>query len=483
MTSVHNGGSPNKKFENLFALFAEKMRKAEIHEEIIDLFKSYYEQLVTSRSDFGFIREKDIQPLQFGDISKQKELSEQDRAVGQNMLGHTVMIKLNGGLGTSMGMPYAKSLLEAKIGYTFLDITLLQASKNSQEVSASIPLVLMNSFNTHKDTINYFHRKNISKDIEPISFVQNMYPKILKDTLEPASWPQDPELEWNPPGHGDLYASLWVSGILEQLINEGKHYAFVSNIDNLGAVVDPAILGYFVRQEFPFLMEVAVRSQADKKGGHLAKLPDGRLILREIAQCPEEEVSHFQDVDRHIYFNTNNIWINLKSLKEYIEQYGLPRLPLIVNPKTLDPRDESSPEVYQLETAMGAAISSFKKSGAIQVERERFIPVKKTNDLMAVRSDCYELGSDFQLRPNSQRRLGPIYIDLDSKYYKKIDQFEERFPFGPPSLIDCESLVVQGDVLFEKNIVCKGKVQIKNKTNEQQRLSSGSIITEEVILE
>jgi UTP--glucose-1-phosphate uridylyltransferase len=449
------------------------MQEAGLSEELIEQFQAYYGMLAAGSRDTGLVREHDIDPVRPDDIASQGELTQEHRDRGEQCLDQAVMIKLNGGLGTSMGMPYAKSLVEVKSGYTFLDVAALQAQALQSEAGARVPLVFMNSFNTDEDTRRYFRKKTGSFRIEPQYFQQNRFPKIMADTLEPAQWPQDPELEWNPPGHGDLYAALRASGMLQRLLEQGKRYAFVSNVDNLGAVVDPAMLGYFVQNGFPLLMEVAERSPADKKGGHLAKLGDGRLILRELAQCPEEDKGVFQDIEQHQYFNTNNIWLDLKQLEERIESRGLPRLPLIVNPKNLDPRDEHTPEVYQLETAMGAAISSFEHSGAIQVGRERFAPVKRTNELLAVRSDCYVLDEGYQLRPDPRRSAGPIVVELDSGFFKKIDQFEERFPFGPPSLLECTLLQVDGDVSFGRDVVCRGEVRIRNTTSERRSIEDG----------
>ena len=460
--------------------FERKMRRAKVPEAVIDLFTSYLEQLQSSTSQ-GLIPEEDIRPVSPGDLPHQTHLTSRHREIGEKALSETVYIKLNGGLGTSMGMPYAKSLLEVKPGVTFLDIILRQSEAQASDTDG-LPLVFMNSFNTAKDTADYLESKGIPRERQPLSFIQHQYPKILADSLEPATNPDDPELEWNPPGHGDIYAALYTSGILETLLDMGKRYAFVSNSDNLGATVDPALLGYFVNEERPFLMEVALRTASDKKGGHLALSGNGGLLLREIAQCPEKDLYAFQDIQRYGYFNTNNVWLDLRYLKETIQKNGLPRLPLIVNPKTLNPRDESSPKVFQLETALGSAISIFENSGAVEVLRERFIPVKKTNDLLAIRSDAYVFSEEYQLIPSPKRVCGPLRIDLDMEVYKKIDQFEARFPEGPPSLMACESLEVKGDVLFEADVVCKGAVSIRNEASEQKHIARGSVLSGELTL-
>lgn len=460
--------------------FVHKMQQADMPQAVIDLFAEYARQLIRSQS-VGFIPESSIEPIQKDEVKGQDHLSPEDEQVGKSALEQAVSIKLNGGLGTSMGMPYAKSLLTVKSKMTFLDIICKQAGIDDSG-SSSIPgLVLMDSFNTHADTQGYFDGLDLPADRRPWSFMQHTYPKILADSMAPAHYPDQPELEWNPPGHGDVYAALYTSGMLDKLLKAGKRYALVSNADNLGAVLNPSILGYFIRNELEFLMEVAQRSAADKKGGHLARQNDGRLILREIAQCPEEDVQSFQNITRHPFFNTNSIWLDLQALQTMINTQGLPRLPLIVNPKNLDPRDEDSPRVYQLETAMGAAISAFDRSGALHVDRKRFAPVKKTNDLLVVRSDCYQLSDTYQLIPNPKRTLPPIEVDLDPEYFKKVDQFENRFPQGEPSLVDCARFIVEGDILFEAGVICRDEVLLRNHTSTQKRVQQGTVLKGETV--
>ncbi len=475
MTRTHE--RPGQSWEEVFPLFAEKMKKAGLPEAIIAQFQWYYSQLWASTSQ-GLIPEGDISPVQKGDIPSMDALSDEDRAAGHEALDQVVMVKLNGGLGTSMGMPFAKSLLKVKDGKTFLDVILLQAAQAQKSSgNSAAQLLLMNSMNTHQDVSDYLQRTSLPLKHPPSMFQQHLFPKVLAETLEPASYPENPDLEWNPPGHGDIYAALYTSGLLDDLLESGKRYAFVSNADNLGAVIDPFILGHMLRNEFTFLMEVAQRNPADRKGGHLAIHRDGRLILREIAQCPQEHLDAFQDTERHSFFNTNSIWFDLQALKDAIASDGLPRLPLIVNPKPLNPRDEQSPKVYQLETAMGAAISLFSSSAALQVSRDRFAPVKKTSDLLAVRSNCMIFAPSYQLKANPARSLPPVDIELDETFYKKVDQFESRFPGGPPDLLECRTLKVQGDVLFEPNIVCRGDVLVNNSTSSQKRIPTGTVLS------
>jgi UTP--glucose-1-phosphate uridylyltransferase len=288
-------------------------------------------------------------------------------------------------------------------------------------------------------------------------------PKILSDGMVPAVFPDNPELEWCPPGHGDLYTAIAASGLLDRLLEAGIEYAFVSNADNLGAVLEPAILGFMIAERADFLLEAADRTAADRKGGHLCHLRNGRLALRESAQCPPEAEAAFQDVSRYRYFNTNNVWLHLPALSELLTEHkGFLPLPTIVNSKTLDPRDPSSPPVVQLETAMGTAISLFPRAAAIRVPRHRFSPVKNTNDLLAVRSDAYELTEDSRVVLHPDRATPPV-VRLDERFYKLVDEFDRRFPAGPPSLLRCSSLVVEGDISFGAGVVVEGNAVVRTE--------------------
>lgn len=198
---------------------------------------------------------------------------------------------------------------------------------------------------------------------------------------QPATCETNRDNEWCPPGHGDLYAALVGSGSLDRLLRDGFKYMFVSNSDNLGASLDLKILTYFAQKDASFMMECCERTENDKKGGHLAiRKGDKHLILRESAMCADADEPAFQDITKHRFFNTNNLWIRLDKLKEIIDKNGgfIP-LPMIMNKKTVDPKDDSSQKVVQLETAMGAAIECFDGATAITVPRTRFAPVKKVS--------------------------------------------------------------------------------------------------------
>lgn len=273
--------------------------------------------------------------------------------------------------------------------------------------------------------------------------------------------------------------------MLTHLLENGIRYAFIHNLDNLGALMEKSLLGYFAENRFSFMMEVAEKTPADIKGGHLARHQNGRLLLREAAQCPRDEITAFQDITRYRFFNTNNIWIQLESLKTLFEKESTINLPIILNPKTVDPRNADSPPVYQIETAMGAAISLFDDSAAVRVPRSRFFPVKSCADLLALQSDCYVLDENDNLQINPKRlssgRAESIQIRLDPKFYGRIDLLEKRFKAGLPSLVDCETLSIKGDVYFESDVTVKGRISIKNRRNSPAVIKKGMIINRDIV--
>jgi UTP--glucose-1-phosphate uridylyltransferase len=455
-----------------FKPFEEKMRGEGLPEVAIRTFRHYYEQLVSGER--GTLSRREIDPVE--EVPGSEELRGTE-AAGEAALQHTVVIKLNGGLGTSMGMTRAKSLLPVKGDLTFLDLICRQVLHMRERFGCTIPLLLMNSFRTREDSLAVLSRYGDLGAGLGADFLQHKVPRIRADDLSPIEWPEAPELEWCPPGHGDIYTALVTSGMLEALLGRGFRYAFVSNSDNLGAVLDVDILGWFASEGAPFAMEVKDRTEADRKGGHLARTRQGGLTLREIAQCPEEERASFEDIRLYRYFNTNNLWVNLESLRDALaERDGVLGLPMIRNDKTVDPTDSSSPGVIQLETAMGAAISIFPGARAIRVPAHRFAPVKTTNDLLRIWSDAYVLSDDHRIVPAPEGCAEELVIDLDSAFYKRIDDFSQRFSQGTPSLVRCRRLTVRGDFHFGKDVSISGEVDLVNESDAPRRIPDGETL-------
>jgi UTP--glucose-1-phosphate uridylyltransferase len=436
----------------------EKMRAEGVADAAIRAFEHYYEQLEAGET--GLIPEDSIDPVT--DVAELDELTA-DPDEEREALQHAIVLRLNGGLGTSMGLTKAKSLLEAKDGLSFLDVIARQVLALRATHEARLPLVLMNSFSTREDSLQALERyEDLAADV-PMDFVQNKEPKIRADDLQPVEWPDEPALEWCPPGHGDLYAALVASGMLDELLERGYEHAFMANSDNLGAVLEPRILAWMRRERIPFLMEVTDRTEADRKGGHLARRKqDGRLLLRETAQTPDEDLAALQDLGRHRFANTNNLWLDLRALRDTMASNdGVLGLPLIRNEKTVDPADKSTPAVYQLETAMGAAVQVFEGAQALRVPRTRFAPVKTTDDLCVLRSDAYALTEDARVVLVKERDGHVPFVALDLDFFKILRDYDARFPEGEPSLKACDRFVVEGDVRFGAGVVVRGSVTVR----------------------
>ncbi|GAA3227081.1 UTP--glucose-1-phosphate uridylyltransferase [Oerskovia jenensis] len=455
-----------------------KMADAGVHPTAIDVFSRFYELLDGGAT--GTVPEADVEPLTDVTHRRDLDIAPHDAAAA---LARTALVKLNGGLGTSMGMDRAKSLLTVRDTHhgplTFLDIIAGQVRAARAATGAPLPLLFMNSFRTRDDTLAALAAyPDLAVDGLPLDFLQNREPKLRADDLEPVEWPADPDLEWCPPGHGDLYTALVTSGALQQLLDAGL-YASVSNSDNLGAAPDAAMAGWFAASGAPFAAEVARRTPADRKGGHLVvRRSDGRLVLRETAQTPAEDLVAAGDIERHRYFNTNNLWLDLRALAAELDRTGgVLGLPLIRNPKTVDPTDASSTPVIQIESAMGAAIEVFEGSTVIEVDRSRFLPVKATSDLLLLRSDVYELGDDFTLAAQVEAPL----IDLDGAHYKLVGDFDPRFGQGAPSLRGARSLTVRGDWTFGRGVVAAGDAALAD-AGEPRTVPDGARVGPEGIV-
>lgn len=436
-------------------LIADKMARHGLPEAAVRAFLHGVEGL--RRHAKMVVNEAEISPA--SNLPVWEELVAATPAAGAELLSQAVLIKLNGGLGTSMGLQQAKSLLEIKPGVTFLDLIVRQVRALREQAGCHVQLLLMNSFSTSEDTLTHLRRYADFADAAEVELMQNRVPKLEQESLRPVEFPAQPELEWCPPGHGDIFPALAGSGWLERLLARGIKYAFVSNSDNLGAQMDVHFLRWFAESGAPFVMEVTPRTEADKKGGHLAvRREDGQLILREVAQCPEADVPAFQDITRHRFFNTNNLWIRLDVLRDYMEAHGgVVPLPVICNAKHVNPRDASTPAVFQLETAMGAAIECFAGARAVCVPRSRFFPVKTCSDLLLLRSDAVEIdpAGCMQLAPECGG-VAPI-VSLDPAVYKLVDSLRE---LGVPSLKHVRRLIVRGPHSFTPGEPLSGEVEV-----------------------
>ena len=446
-------------------------------------FEQAYGELedVLGQGTGGTIAEDSIEPLV--DVPSLDDDDEPTDAAMAAALGQVAVVKLNGGLGTSMGMTGPKSALEVKDGLTFLDVIARQVLALRATHAVDLPLILMNSLRSREESLSILARyPDLTLDGLPPDFLQGAEPKLREDDLAPVEWPDDPDLEWCPPGHGDVYLALSSSGLLETLLDRGFRYVFLSNADNLGATCDPRIAAWLVENDVPYVAEVCDRTVNDRKGGHLAvRKSDGHLILRDSAMVTPGEEHFFQDTTRHPTFHANNLWVDLRVvarlLAEVEDQGGVGLgLPVIVNRKTVDPSDSSSTAVIQIETGMGTAIERIDGARAIKVPRTRFRPVKTTNELLLVRSDIFEL--DEHANVVSVIDHPEPFVDLDEWFYKLVPDFDERFRGGVPSMKAATSLRVDGDVHFGPGVVCVGDVVVS--APEARTVEPGTRLTGKV---
>ncbi|KAJ6766777.1 UTP--GLUCOSE-1-PHOSPHATE URIDYLYLTRANSFERASE [Salix purpurea] len=395
------------------------------------------------------------------------ESTPEDPEETKKLLDKLVVLKLNGGLGTTMGCTGPKSVIEVRNGLTFLDLIVIQIENLNKKYGCSVPLLLMNSFNTHDDTQKIIEKYSNS-NIEIHTFNQSQYPRLVADDFVPLPSKGHADKDgWYPPGHGDVFPSLKNSGKLDALLSQGKEYVFAANSDNLGAVVDLKILNHLIRNKNEYCMEVTPKTLADVKGGTLISY-EGKVQLLEIAQVPDQHVNEFKSIEKFKIFNTNNLWVNLKAIKRLVEADAL-KMEIIPNPKEVD-----GVKVLQLETAAGAAIKFFDHAIGINVPRSRFLPVKASSDLLLVQSDLYTLVDGFVIRNPARTNPANPSIELGPEF-KKVANFLSRFK-SIPSIIELDSLKVAGDVWFGANITLKGKVSIVVKSGVKLEIPDGTVL-------
>ena len=427
--------------------------KNKINSLLTDPQREEFERML-SQVKKGSKKVLDWSSIHSPDDSKQANYhSLRDPGICPDNYSRLVIGKLNGGLGTSMGCSDPKSLVKVRGKKTFLDLICEQVHELNAKWDSNIPLLLMNSFYTDKKISEYVD----NSDLPITTFKQNMFPRLDPETLLPLSPDEWGDQAWCPPGHGDFYNCIEQQGILRSLIEDGKDILFMSNADNLGAVADSKILNHMIEKEIPFLMEVTPKTPADVKGGTLYE-QNGKLKLLEIAQVPKEYIDDFCSQDKFSVFNTNNIWINLIALEQRLREGPL-NLNVIVNRKNIQGKP-----IVQLETAIGSAMDCFEDAVGLCVSRDRFMPVKTTEDLFLVQSNLFNLDGGRLVRNEERKFLHLPEVKFGSPL-NQLEAFQKCFPVIP-DLLELELLEVEGRVCFEGATSLKGKVRLKgiNKT-------------------
>eukprot|EP01028_Stygiella_incarcerata_P007861 TRINITY_DN328_c0_g1_i2.p1 TRINITY_DN328_c0_g1~~TRINITY_DN328_c0_g1_i2.p1 ORF type:complete len:495 (-),score=127.56 TRINITY_DN328_c0_g1_i2:290-1774(-) len=439
--------------------------------------KLFAEYLMTRKQKIDF---DSLEPLRVGSdfIREYEELCNErvPRDEIRDLLGKLVIVKLNGGLGTTMGMRGPKSLVEVVDGKNFLDLLVRQIKVLKDDYQVDVPLVLMNSFNTDADTKSVMESYS---DFPIYQFSQHAFPKILKDLLVPAVSTVDgtkSASEWYPPGHGDFFSSLYENELFEQLYAEGRRYIFISNVDNLGAEVDFHLLRFFEKQKLDFMMEVTPKTRADVKGGTLVR-KNGRPYLLELAAVPDERKEEFKSITRFKVFNTNNLWLSFDAMREKMKHGGV-HMPVIANEKFSDGK-----RVLQLEQAMGSAISSFERSVSVSVPRSRFLPVKNTGDLLLIQSNLFDVRKGFvQIKQARVEKMGGPYLPLIrlGHRFMDVDAYLTRFK-QIPDIIDLDALTVSGDVTFGRGVRLAGTVIIVAPEGSRIDVPDGTFLENKVV--
>mmetsp|Transcript_15700 Transcript_15700/g.25843 ORF Transcript_15700/g.25843 Transcript_15700/m.25843 type:complete len:603 (+) Transcript_15700:101-1909(+) len=398
------------------------------------------------------------------------------RGEEKDLMDKLVVLKLNGGLGTTMGCKGPKSVIEVRNDLTFLDLTVRQIQGLNRAYGVQIPLILMNSFSTNEETKKVIHRYKKHR-VQVSTFRQHRFPRILKDsfTLVPSA-ADDDNYAWYPPGHGDVYSALCKSDLFDQLRKAGKQYVFISNIDNLGATVDLNIARHLDKNpDCEFLLEVTDRTRSDVKGGTLIDY-EGRMRLLEVAQVPASKRDEFNSIKKFSIFNTNNIWVRLDAIEKRLPELSLD---IIANHKSLP---DGAP-VIQLETAAGAAIQHFQNAAVVNVPRYRFLPVKGCSDLFVVQSNLYNLEHNcLRLNPKRVQLMGSTSLPVVKlgEQFQKVSDYHERFQ-TIPDILELDHLTVSGDVTFGSNVVLKGTVIVVANHGSRIDIPSGAVLENKVV--
>jgi len=404
----------------------------------LSTFLAAYRYWVTQRDAFPSLLQ-DSSPL-----SSQQFLSVKPAAQGTTLreLASLVVVKLNGGLGTSMGCSGPKSLVCIAPNTRFIDWIIEQKEYADAQAGCCVPFYTMNSAATAAAM------KQAAVSLP--SFLQWQFPRVDCNTGGVVMRNEVPSVA--PAGHGNVYQAMYDAGLLYQWHNQGKTYLFISNSDNCGAVVDADILHAVSAGAYDAVMEVTSRTPLDKKGGIVVEKNQAPYLI-ERSQCTPDQYALTEDIAQFSVFNTNSMWVRIAAIIQAIEA-GTFQLPVLLNKKTV-----AGQSCVQFESAMGSALPLFQRTACVQVGRERFFPVKTTSDLLLLRSDLVTKETTGRLRYTRPVTQLPI-ITLSDTYWN-VAAFNEAFE-QVPSLKHVTQLTLRGPFIFKAGVVLKGDCLLEN---------------------
>jgi UTP--glucose-1-phosphate uridylyltransferase len=282
--------------------------------------------------------------------------------------GHVALVVLAGGMATRMG-GVVKALVEAVPGHTFLDLRLNEAQSNARRYGKRPPLWIMTS---HATDAGIRAALGARRDGEQIATFQQFV--SLRLTPEGSVFlGDDGKPSIHAPGHGDLPEALQRSGLLQPFVARGGRVVMMTNLDNLGGTLDPAVIGHHLAHGEPVTSEVVDKVGSDR-GGIPARV-DGRLVVLEEFRIPPSF-----DANGVRVFNTNVFHFDARALSELSMDWTFFRVT-----KKVDGRN-----AIQFERLVNE-ITFHLPTHYLRVPRSgpdsRFLPVKDLDELEARRSE------------------------------------------------------------------------------------------------
>lgn len=337
---------PKKEIENLIELY----KKGQFSTE-----NNIIKESVTYAPEDAFLKIPEESTEEYDALRAAGE-----RSINMGQLG---IVVLNGGMATRFG-GRVKGTVEVFEGKSFLELKIRDVCK----ISEKIKIFIMNSFSTEQKTKQLcLEKKEFGVKSSITMFNQFIAPRLNMDGSYYQS--EDDLCSFYGPGHGDFPYALKASGCLDSFIDGGGRYIFFSNVDNLGARVDPVLLGIHIRRQSELTAEIAKKNPGDVGGA--PAIVDGKLRLVEGFCFPD-----YFDHNKVDVFNCSTYWVNAESLKK---EFILPWY--VVNKKVCGHK------VVQFERLAGD-MSCFFKTNYLKVPRnKRFFPIKTPQDLKDYRSD------------------------------------------------------------------------------------------------